>query len=120
SRAEQFCLGSRGYASRLASSPERSAKRMTAFLFDMVGDRELDIYPEIQSAERASNLVALVLAAARATGARHFHDRPRYSLVDDHTPLLESGVPAVDIIDFDYPAWHTHRDLPDHVPAESP
>ena len=42
-----------------------------------------------------------------------------YTLTDDHVPLLEAGVPAVDIIDFNYPAWHTHLDLPDRVSAES-
>jgi hypothetical protein len=33
--------------------------------------------------------------------------------------LLDAGIPAVDIIDFDYPAWHTARDLPDQVSAPS-
>jgi len=114
--AEQYCLGARFFAARLASG---EARPTAAFLFDMVGDRDLDIYPEVQSSERAANLVALVLDGARATGARHFHARPRYTLTDDHVPLLEAGVPAVDIIDFDYPAWHTHEDLPDRVSPES-
>jgi glutaminyl-peptide cyclotransferase len=38
---------------------------------------------------------------------------------DDHTPFLEAGIPAVDIIDFDYPYWHTTQDTPDKVSAES-
>ena len=61
----------------------------------------------------------MVLAGARATGARGFRDQPRYRVTDDHVPLLEAGVPAVDIIDFDYPAWHTDRDRMDQVSAES-
>jgi hypothetical protein len=73
----------------------------------------------VQSSERAANLVALVLDGARATGARQFRSDPRYSITDDHIPLLEAGVPAVDIIDFDYPAWHTHRDLPDQTSPAS-
>jgi len=117
--AEQYCLGARFFAARLASGTAGEARPVAAFLFDMVGDRDLDIYPEVQSSERAANLVALVQDGVRATGARHFHTRPRYTLTDDHVPLLEAGVPAVDIIDFDYPAWHTHLDLPDRVSAES-
>jgi hypothetical protein len=68
---------------------------------------------------RASNLAALVQDAARATNARGFGDVSRYEITDDHLPLLDAGLPAVDIIDFDYPAWHTTRDLPDQVSAES-
>jgi len=113
---QDFCLGSRHYAGTLRATGE---KPLAVFLFDMVGDRDLEIHPEVQSAERAANLVALVLDAARATGARQFKPDPRYSITDDHIPLLEAGVPAVDIIDFDYPAWHTHRDLPDQTSAAS-
>jgi hypothetical protein len=114
SRPQQYCLGSRAYAARL-SEP----RPVAAFNFDMVGDRDLSISPEVQSTRRAANLVGIVLEAARATSARHFHSEPRHAVLDDHIPLLEAGVPAVDIIDFDYPAWHTPRDLPDQVSPES-
>ena len=40
-------------------------------------------------------------------------------MIDDHTPFFEAGIPAVDIIDFDYPYWHTTQDTPDKVAAES-
>ena len=85
----------------------------------MVGDRDLQIYVERNSSLRASNLAALVVEAARATGGRSFHDEVRWGLVDDHVRLLDAGLPAVDIVDFDYPAWHTHRDTPDQVSAAS-
>ena len=116
SEAREFCLGARHYAAVLGAG---EARPVAAFVFDMVGDRDLGIWPEQQSMDRAANLVGIVLAAAHASGARGFHDTPRYSLTDDHIPLLDAGLPAVDIIDFDYAAWHTHRDLPDQVSAES-
>jgi hypothetical protein len=116
SEAQEFCAGARHYAQGL---PPGGPRPLAAFLFDMVGDRDLDIHPEVQAAERAANLVALVLEGARATGARHFAPDPRYAITDDHIPLLEAGIPTVDIIDFDYPAWHTHRDLPDQTSAAS-
>ena len=40
-------------------------------------------------------------------------------MMDDHTPFLEAGIPAVDIIDFDYPFWHTASDTSDKVSSKS-
>jgi Zn-dependent M28 family amino/carboxypeptidase len=40
-------------------------------------------------------------------------------MLDDHTPFIEAGLPAIDIIDFDYPYWHTMQDTTDKVSAES-
>jgi len=115
---EWFCLGSRGYAARLPAAGD-PARPVAAFLFDMVGARDLQIYAERNSSERAANLVALVSDAARATHAAAFHDEVRWTIVDDHIPLNDAGLPAVDILDFDYPPWHTHRDTPDQMSAAS-
>ncbi len=115
---ENYSLGAKGYAARLPESGS-PARPVAGFLFDMVGDKDLAIYHEGTSASRAANLVTLVTEAARATSARSFHDEVRYTLIDDHVPLLDAGLPTVDIIDFDYPAWHTHRDTPDQVSPES-
>lgn len=117
-RPEDYCRGSRHYARRLppAGSPGRPS---AAFVFDLVGDRDLGIWDEGHSALQATNLVSLVHEAARATAARHFHAGVRHTVVDDHVPLLEAGIPAVDIIDFDYPAWHTAADTLGKVSAES-
>ena len=115
---DDFCLGSKRYAKSLAARPEE-ARPKAAFLFDMVGDRDLQIHPEVNSSRKAANLVAMVLDAARATGSSHFHEEPRYELIDDHVSLLEAGIPAVDVVDFDYAQWHTRGDLPDQVSAES-
>ena len=43
----------------------------------------------------------------------------KFSMLDDHTPFLEAGISAVDIIDFDYPYWHTTEDTADKVSPES-
>jgi hypothetical protein len=42
-----------------------------------------------------------------------------FSILDDHTPFLEKGLRAIDIIDFNYPYWHTVEDTPDKVSAQS-
>ena len=111
---DTFCRGSRGYAARLGNPKPRGA-----ILFDMVGGRDLAIYTEGFSLERASNLTQLVQEGARSVGASHFHAETRHHVIDDHIPLLDAGVPAVDLIDFDYPPWHTTHDLPDQVSPQS-
>ena len=117
-RPEGFCLGSRGYAARLPAVGD-PARPVAGFLLDMVGDKDLQVFHERNSVERASNLTRLVTEGAAATGARSFHDETKYSVIDDHVPLLDAGLPTVDLIDFDYPAWHTHRDTPDQVSGAS-
>jgi|SRR6185503_15970273 len=118
SAPSEYSRGSRGYAKRLPP-PGDPARPSAGFLFDMVGDKDLEIWDEANGAQRATNLIELVHEASAATGAKHFKRGVRYTLIDDHIPLLEAGLPAVDIIDFDYDAWHTSRDLPDQVSAES-
>jgi len=89
---EGFCRGSRGYAARL---PARGDPRrpFAGILFDMVGDRDLEIHPEQNGAVRAANLSNLVIDAARATGGSHFHPDPKFNVFDDHVPLLDAGLP---------------------------
>jgi Zn-dependent M28 family amino/carboxypeptidase len=117
SHPEEYSRGAMAYARELRQNVFEHP--VAGFLFDMVGDKDLDIHPEGLSASRASNLVALVWEGARATGARGFKEGVRYTLTDDHVPLIEAGLPTVDIIDFDYPAWHTQADRPDQVSPAS-
>jgi len=54
-----------------------------------------------------------------------FDKQLQYEIYDDHVPLWEEAqIPAIDIIDFNYPNkwsnfWHTHEDIPIHCSAES-
>ena len=48
-----------------------------------------------------------------------FPPGPGPGLLDDHTPFLEAGIPSIDLIDFDYPPWHTRADTLDKVSARS-
>jgi len=41
---------------------------------------------------------------------RQFRSGVKFTIADDHVPFLEADIPAIDVIDFDFPAWHTHRD----------
>ena len=85
-------------------------------LVDMVGDRSLRIMRETASTKW---LTDVIWAAARRQGyASTFVDEAT-RIEDDHIPFLEAGVQAVDIIDLDYPAWHTADDTLDQTSARS-
>ena len=84
---------------------------------DFVADRDLAI-PRDSSSTPA--LWARLRASASAVGAaRAFPDRTGVLILDDHTPFLQRGLPAIDLIDFDYPYFHTTADTLDKVSALS-
>jgi glutaminyl-peptide cyclotransferase len=88
--------------SRVAAARFRSARAMV--LLDFVGDRRLRILREGYS---VPGLWRRLRAAARTVGAeRSFPDDNRGPVVDDHLPFLEEGVPAIDLIDFDFDCYH--------------
>jgi len=82
-------------------------------LVDMIGDRDLRILRESSSTPW---LTDLIWAAARRTNHPEFANE-ELAVEDDHIPFLRAGIPAVDIIDLDYPAWHTEADTLDKVSA---
>jgi glutaminyl-peptide cyclotransferase len=85
-------------------------------LVDMVGDRNLNIRRESNSTRWLTDIIWA--AAGRLGHGDVFLDEP-LAVEDDHVPFLAAGVPAVDIIDLDYPAWHTADDTLDNVSARS-
>ncbi|MCI0494617.1 M28 family peptidase [candidate division KSB1 bacterium] len=112
---DSWALGSRAYAQSLTS------KNLPDFgiLLDMIGDRNLEIYIEINSEMYASRLVKHVWKVAAQSGVSEFIPQSQYQVLDDHLRLIEVGVPCIDIIDFDYPYWHTTHDTPDKCSPES-
>ena len=85
-------------------------------LVDMIGDKSLDIKRESKS---NAALTGMVWDAAADLGyAAHFLNSS-IDIEDDHLPFLKLGVPAIDIIDFNYPPWHTDDDTMDKIGAQS-
>lgn len=110
----------RTYGSRHYVDVARTAGELPAIkaliLVDMIGDRHLQLKRESLSTPW---LTDLIWASARTLGyARHFSDEEA-PIEDDHVPFLHAGVPAVNLIDFDFPAWHTAGDTLDQVSARS-
>ena len=92
--------------SKVAARAFRHAEAMV--LVDFVGDKHLSLPREGSSDPR---LWAAIRAAARRVGVgKVFPARTQPLVTDDHVPFLERGVPAVDLIDFDFPCFHRRCD----------
>jgi glutaminyl-peptide cyclotransferase len=107
--------GSRQLAAQLALGDE--LKRVKAVvLADMIGDRDLKVKRESNSTGWLTDLVWRT--AKRLDYEKHFLAETQ-PISDDHLPFLKRGVPAVDLIDMEYPPWHTPADTLDKVSARS-
>ncbi len=106
-----FSVGARHMAENLAVNPQ------SVIIIDMVGDAKQNIFFERYSTAALQNEVWAV--AAELGYEAHFIPQPRTAIIDDHIPFLERNIPAIDIIDFDYPYWHTLADTPDKVTPAS-
>ena len=92
--------------SKVAARAFRRAEAMV--LLDFVGDRELELPREAGS--DADLWARLRRAAARAGVACVFPDETSGAVIDDHVPFQRAGVPAIDLIDFDFPCFHRRCD----------
>ncbi|MEW6131426.1 MAG: M28 family peptidase [Acidobacteriota bacterium] len=89
-------------------------------LYDMIGDKQLDLKRDGQSSKWLVDTIWRT--AAQTLYAKHFLGNETY-MSDDHVPFVEAGIPAVDLIDFNYGPdhtyWHTAQDTLDKVSGES-
>jgi glutaminyl-peptide cyclotransferase len=107
--------GSRYFARQLADA--KTGKQFRGgILFDMVGDRSLDItLPTDSPVEMARD----IFASAEALKLRNYFSYFDREMTDDHTPLNRIGIPTLDLIDFDFAWWHTADDTIDKLSAQS-
>lgn len=117
--ANDSLYGSRYFVSRLKSKNE-TGKIKAMFLLDMIGDKDL-----VLEKDQASTgwLVDLVWKGGRELGyGVHLSSSPK-QMGDDHIPFIEAGIPAIDLIDFDYGFgnlyWHTANDTLDKISPQS-
>lgn len=100
-------------------------------LWDMIGDADLNIYQEVNSAQAAPEVVQKVWSTAKDMGyEKYFVPEAREPITDDHVPLIKAGLKVIDVIDIDYGPrdetgavttsyHHTLQDTIDHVSAKS-
>jgi Zn-dependent M28 family amino/carboxypeptidase len=104
-----WIVGSSHYVASLTVG-QRAGIR-AAVLLDMIGDIDLQVKRETHS---STVLVDdLWQIAADLNYSSIFLNVAGWALTDDHIPFLQAGIPAADIIDFDYTYWHTLADTPD-------
>jgi glutaminyl-peptide cyclotransferase len=114
--ARDVLIGSRWYTQHQPPGPAPAF----AVLWDMVGDKNLNIQKEGNSLTGAPDVVDRVWEMARRLGyQRNFLDEAGTTLTDDHVELQKAGIKAIDVVDFDYPYWHTPDDTIDKVSAAS-
>ena len=82
-------------------------------LLDMIGDADQQLYWDRNSNPQLNEQIWKT--AATLGFAQVFIPQYKWTMIDDHVPFAQRGIPAVDLIDFDYPAWHTTGDTADKV-----
>jgi glutaminyl-peptide cyclotransferase len=106
-----WILGSRVFVNVLEDYPDYM------ILVDMVGDKDLNIYMEKNS---NPELMQDIWEIAASLGySNYFIPRMKYAIHDDHIPFVRAGITSVDIIDYDYPYWHTIEDTLDKISPNS-
>lgn len=106
-----WIVGSSYMASNLTVTPQAMV------LVDMIGDADQQLYYEGNS---DSELQATLWSTAASLGfGEQFIPQMKYTIIDDHLPFARAGIPAVDIVDFDYPYWHTVDDTADKASPQS-
>jgi len=107
----EWVVGSRYMAQNLTVRP------VAVIVVDMVGDADQQIYFDRNSNRDWSQRIWTV--AGELGYGEYLIPKVKWSMFDDHTPFAQQGIPAVDIIDFDYPYWHTTADTTDKLSPDS-
>jgi Zn-dependent M28 family amino/carboxypeptidase len=106
-----WIVGSTHMAQNLTVTPT------VMILLDMIGDADQQIYWDHNSDARLNE--SIWETAASLGFAQQFIPQYKWTMTDDHVPFAQRGIPAIDLIDFDYPYWHTTQDTADKVSPRS-
>lgn len=113
--------GSRHYVKTAKSSSKDGKLRgiRAMILMDLVGKRDL----AIQLPQADPGLMKRLFDASTATGCRDVFHYSTATILDDHSPFVKEGVPAIDLIDLEYGPgnrwWHTEADTLDKISEKS-
>jgi hypothetical protein len=109
---DPYFLGSE-YFSKEYHDNRPEYKYVYGVVIDMIGDKDLKLYYERNSMRYAPDLTRSIWNTAKRLDVKEFILKEKHDVRDDHLALNEiAGIPACDIIDFDYDHWHTMKDVP--------
>ena len=111
-------LGSSHFAQSYQTAEPRP-NYQGAIVLDMVGGGSARFEREASSYLRAFDLQSEVWTLAERLGCDAFSWDIGPDVVDDHLPLLDAGIPAINVIDTSYPQWHTLADTIDQCSIET-
>ncbi|MFO0846758.1 MAG: M28 family peptidase [Gemmataceae bacterium] len=111
-RSDEYFFGSKHFGKEYAKA-RKKVEYKGAILLDMVAGKGAAFPIEPNSWSRASKLVREVWDIAAELRCEAFkREHGGTAVEDDHIALNRAGIPAIDVIDFDYPHWHKLTDLP--------
>jgi glutaminyl-peptide cyclotransferase len=114
-RMEGVLLGAKHFARNM-----KKYRLEYGILLDMIGDRNLQVYREVNSERYAPHVNDRVFRIARELGLeKNVIDQLKTEVIDDHIPINEAGLPTINLIDFDYAYWHTLEDTVDKCSPQS-
>lgn len=114
---DKYFFGSEHFA-RVYKQKRPHPTYLAAVLLDMIAGKNPKFPIEQHSGTQAGALVAELWGIARELNCTAFQNRWGPAVLDDHLALNKAGIPAVDIIDFDYPHWHRLSDTPENCSPE--
>jgi glutaminyl-peptide cyclotransferase len=112
-----WIVGSRQFTRQVEDAADSGAEFRAMVLLDMVGDADQQFHFEGNSDPALREEIWNVAADLGFGG--YFIPSRKYTMIDDHIPFRDLGIPSVDVIDFDYPYWHTTEDSLDKLSADS-
>ncbi len=115
---DRYFIGSEHFAQTWRQTKDR-VDYSAAILLDMIAGNKLRLPVEINSHRRYPKLCEEVWGVARELNAKAFKWERGHEVQDDHIELQKVGIPAIDIIDFDYDHWHRLSDTPANCSAAS-
>lgn len=108
----RYFLGSEHFAKDYRDNPP-PYRYIYGVVVDMIGDRHLRVFKEANSVKHAPRLTDSIWRTAERLQIHEFDSQEKWEVQDDHLPLNQiARIPSCDIIDFDYPYWHTTQDTP--------
>ncbi|MFW6152130.1 MAG: M28 family metallopeptidase [Verrucomicrobiota bacterium] len=114
--------GSRHFVRTLILN-RRADRIVAAIILDMIGDQNLNIKIPANSVR---DLISETFEAAKREGFRNYFHLSEGYIIDDHVPFLNAGIPAVNLIDFEFGSspgkndyWHTTNDTLDKISRKS-